>query len=322
MERKFHPGILFFLCFCLILFFGEGKVFSAKFPEKPVKFIVGFAPGSGIDFEARGIAPYVQKYLGVSATIENISGADGKIGLTKAWKSNPDGYTLAIHTTTMTLLGEIFLNPEYRVADFSHIYSWSLTNTVLVVQSEKWKTFDELVQDARKRPVSVGMAGRGSSTHLNSIILWHGLGIKVNWVPFDGAGEALTALAGGHIDIVAAATTSAFPLVKAGKIRPLLVLANSKDIVYPDVPLAKDLGYKHTFVSMIRGADGPPKMEARVIKILEEAFSKAVKDPGYMQWANNRMMEIIPLNSAEYGKMIETQQKEIEKFRDLLKTGN
>jgi tripartite-type tricarboxylate transporter receptor subunit TctC len=73
---------------------------------------------------------------------------------------------------------------------------------------------------------------------------------------------------------------------------------------------------------MIRGADGPPKMEARVIKILEEAFSKAVKDPGYMQWAEKRMMEIIPLNSTEYGKMIETQQKEIEKFRDLLKTGN
>ena len=322
MERKFHFGILFFLCFCLILFYGEGNVFSAKFPEKPVKFIVAFSPGAGIDLEARGLVPYLQKYLGVSTTIENIPGADGKIGLTKAWRANPDGYTLAIHTTTMTLLGEILLNPEYRVADFSHIYSWSLTNTVLVVHSEKWKTFDELVQDARKRPVSVGMAGRGSSTHLNSIILWHGLGIKVNWVPYDGAGNALAALAGGHIDVVAAATTSALTLVKAGKIRPLLVLANGKDMVYPDVPLAKDLGYKHIFVPMIRGADGPPKMGTQVVKVLEEAFAKAVKDPGYVQWANNRMMEIIPVNSSEYGKMIETQQKEMEKFSDLLKTGN
>ncbi|MFB3887464.1 MAG: tripartite tricarboxylate transporter substrate binding protein [Thermodesulfobacteriota bacterium] len=322
MERKCHSGILFFLCFSLTLFIAEGNVFSAKFPEKPVKFIVAFAPGAGIDLEARGLVPYLQKYLGVSTTIENISGADGKIGLTKAWRANPDGYTLAIHTTTMTLMGEILLNPEYRVADFSHIYSWSLSNTVLVVNSEKWKTFDELVQDARKRPVSVGMAGRGSSTHLNSIILWHGLGIKVNWVPYDGAGNALAALAGGHIDVVAAATTSALTLVKAGKIRPLLVLANGKDIVYPDVPLAKDLGHKHTFVPMIRGADGPPKMEAPVVKVLEEAFAKAVKDPGYIQWANNRMMEIIPASSSEYGKMIEVQQKEIEKFRDLLKAGN
>jgi tripartite-type tricarboxylate transporter receptor subunit TctC len=61
------------------------------------------------------------------------------------------------------------------------------------------------------------------------------------------------------------------------------VLANSKDIVYPDVPLAKDLGYKHTFVPMIRGVDGPPKMGIQVIKVLEEAFGKAVKDPGYIQ---------------------------------------
>jgi tripartite-type tricarboxylate transporter receptor subunit TctC len=166
------------------------------------------------------------------------------------------------------------------------------------------------------------MAGRGSSTHLNSIILWHGLGIKVNWVPYDGAGNALAALAGGHIDVVAAATTSALTLVKAGKIRPLLVLANGKDIVYPDVPLAKDLGYKHTFVPMIRGADGPPKMGTQVVKLLEEAFAKAVKDPGYIQWAHNRMMEVIPLNSSEYGKIIEAQQKEIDKFRDLLKAGN
>ena len=321
MNRKFYSAI-FFLCFCLILFFGEGKVFSAKFPEKTVRFIVAFSPGAGIDLEARGLVPYLQKYLGVSTTIENIPGADGKIGLTKAWRANPDGYTLAIHTTTMTLLGEILLNPEYRVTDFSHIYSWSLSNTVLVVQSEKWKTFDELVQEARKRPVSVGMAGRGTSTHLNGIILWNGLGIKVNWVPFDGAGQALTALAGGHIDVVAAATTSALTLVNAGKVRPLMVLANSKDIVFPNVPLAKDLGYNYPFLAMIRGVDGPPKIEAGVIKVLVEAFDKASRDPGYIQWANNRMMEIIHLHPQEYGKMIEVQKKEAEKFRDLLKAGN
>lgn len=322
MERKFHPGIISFLCLCLILFFGESKVFGASFPEKPVKVISPGAAGSGVDMEARGIVPYFEKYLKVPVIIENIVGADTRIGLTKMWKSKADGYTLAIHTTTMTLLGEILFNPEYQLSHFSHIYSWSLTNTVLVVQSEKWKTLNEFVQEARKRPVSVGMAGRGTSTHLNGIILWNGLGIKVNWVPFDGAGQALTALAGGHIDVVAAATTSALTLVNAGKVRPLMVLANSKDIVFPNVPLAKDLGYNYPFLAMIRGVDGPPKIEAGVIKVLGEAFDKASRDPGYMQWANNRMMEIIHLHPQEYGKMIEAQKKEAEKFRDLLKAGN
>ncbi|MFB3887462.1 MAG: tripartite tricarboxylate transporter substrate binding protein [Thermodesulfobacteriota bacterium] len=322
MDRKFQPGFFSFLSLCLILLLSEGAVLGATFPSKAIKVISPGAAGSGVDMEARGITPYFEKYIKVPVIIENIVGADTRIGLTKMWKSKPDGYTLAIHTTTMTLLGEIIFNPEYQLSNFSHVYSWSLTNTVLVVQSEKWKTFDELVQDARKRALSVGMAGRGTSTHLNGIILWNGLGIKVNWVPFDGAGQALTALAGGHIDVVAAGTTSALSLVNAGKVRPLLVLANNKDIVFPNVPLAKDLGHPYPFLAMIRGVDGPPKIDGGVIKALGEAFDKASRDPGYIQWANNRMMEIIHFGPQEYGKMIETQKKEAEKFKDLLKAGN
>lgn len=321
MYRKFYLGIIVLLSVWLIFLFTGEKVFSANFPEKPIKFIIGFAPGAGIDLEARGIAPYVQKHLGVQVTIENISGADAKIALTKVWKSKPDGYNLIVHTTTMSLIGEYILNPEYRIINFSHIFSWSQTNQVLVVNSESWKTFDEFVKAARarERPLSSGLPGRGTASHLSGLILVDGLGIKVNWVPFDGSGDALTALAGKHIDFAAVATTSALPLVKAGKLRPLVVLANSKDIVFPDIPLAKDLGYNFTVIPMIRGIDGPPKMEASIINVLEEAFAKAVKEPDYLAWAQKRMMEIAPLNREEYRKAIESQQKEIEKYKGFLK---
>lgn len=319
MRRRLHLGMMILLSFGMMFLFIEGeRAFGANFPEKPVRFILGFSPGAGVDLEARGIAPYVQKHLGVTVTIENVPGADGKIGLTRVWKAKPDGYTLMIHTTTMSVIGEYLLNPEYRIIDFSHIFSFSRTNQVLVVNSETWKTLDEFIKVARERTLSSGLPGRGTASHLSGLILADGLGIKVNWVPFDGSGDALTALAGKHVDFASVATTSALPLVKAGKLRALVVMANSKDVVFPDIHLAKDLGYNFSVIPMLRGVDGPPKMNAAVVKVLEDAFAKAIKEPDYLAWGQKRMIETISLNHEEYRKAIEGQQKEIEKYKGFL----
>jgi tripartite-type tricarboxylate transporter receptor subunit TctC len=313
------------LCWQVVVLAFLGGLFSgtvasaAGFPEKPVRLIVGFSAGAGIDLEARGIAPYLQKHLGVQVIIENSPGANAKVALTKVWRGKPDGYSVMVHTTTMSIIGQYMLDPEYRIPDYSHIYSWSFTNQVLVVNSEAFKTFDEFIKEGKKRPLSAGLPGIGTASHLSGLILADGLGIKVNWVPFDGSGDALTALAGKHIDFAAVATTSALPLVKAGKLNALVVLANEKDIVFPKVPLAKELGYNFTIIPMIRGADTPPKTPPAVIKKLEEAFAKAVQEPDYLSWAQKRMMEIRPLNGVEYGNAIERQQKEVEKYKNFLK---
>ena len=301
-----------------LLVSGHG-VLAAGFPEKPVKFIVGFAAGSGVDLEARGIAPYIKKHLGAQVIIENVPGANGKIGITKVWKAKPDGYSVLIHTTTMSIIGQYMLDPEYRIPDFAHVFSWSLTNQVLVVNTEVFKTFDEFMQEARKRPLSAGLPGLGTASHLSGLMLVDGLKIKVNWVPFDGSGEALTALAGKHIDFAAVATTSSLPLVKAGKLTALVVLANEKDIAYPNVPLAKDLGYNFPIMPMLRGADVPPKTPPAVVKKLEDAFVKALKEPEYLAWTQKRMMVIAPLSGTEYGKAILKQQQEVEKYKSFLK---
>jgi len=296
-----------------------GTALSAAFPAKPVRLIIGFAAGSGVDIEARGLAPYLQKHLGTQVIIENVPGANAKIALTKVWRANPDGYNVMIHTTTMSIIGQFMLNPEYRIPDFAHIYSWSATNQVLVVNSEVFKSFDDFIKEGKKRTLSAGLPGIGTASHLSGLLLVEGLGIKVNWVPFDGSGDALTSLAGKHIDFASVATTSAPPLVKAGKITPLVVLANEKDIVFPNVPLAKDLGYNFTIIPLLRGADAPPKTPPVVLKRLEEAFALAVQEPDYLSWAQKRMMATTPLNGVEYGKAIERQTKEVEKYKHLLK---
>ncbi len=294
---------------------------SAGFPEKPVRFVVGFSAGAGVDLDARGIAPYVQKHLGAQVIIENVPGANAKVALTKVWKSKPDGYSVMIQTTTMSIIGQYLLEPEYRIPDFSHIYSWSVTNQVLVVNSEVFKTFDDFLKEAKKRTLSAGLPGIGTASHLSGLMLADGLGIKVNWVPFDGSGDALVALAGKHIDFASIATTSALPLVKAGRIIPLVVMANEKDMVFPKVPLAKDLGFNFPVIPMLRGADTPPNTPLPIIKTLEAAFAKAIQEPDYISWAQKRMMEIQPLNHVEYGKAILKQQKEVEKYKNMFKQG-
>ena len=295
------------------------EALAATFPEKPITVIVNFSPGAGIDVDARGIVPYVQKHLGTRVTIENVAGADGKIGLTRVWRAKPDGYTVIIHTTTLTLIGERIADTEYRFSDFTHIFSWCQTNQVLVVNSEKWKNLDEFLAAARERPVSAGVPGRGTAAHLSGLIFVNAVGIKVNWVPFDGSGEALTALAGNHIDFASVASTSPLSLVRAGKLRPLVVFANKPDVVFPDTPLSKDLGYKFATVPGIRGIDGPPRMDPAAVKAIEAAFAKAVKEPDYLNWAKKRMVDVISLGQEEYSKAIEGQIVEIERYKSFFK---
>ncbi len=320
IRRLIGQVVLFVLSGFVVIPLGS-TAFSEGYPEKPVKFIVGFSAGAGIDMEARGLAPFVQKHLGAQVIIENIPGANAKIALTKIWRGKPDGYNIMIHTTTMSIIGQYLLEPEYRIPDFTHIYSWSSTNQVLVANKEVFASFDDFMKEAKKRTLSAGLPGIGSASHLSGLMLENGLGIKVNWVPFDGSGDALTSLAGKHIDFASVATTSALPLVKAGRLIPLLVLANTKDIVFPDVPLAKDIGYNFTIIPMLRGADAAPKTPRTVVNKLENAFAKAVQEPEYISWTQKRMMEVIPLTGMEYGRAIEKQEKEVEKYKGYLKQG-
>ena len=258
-SRRILGLISFFSLLMVLSLYGEASL-GATFPDKPMKLIANFPPGSGIDIEARAIAPYLQKHLGVSVTVENVAGADGKIGLGRLWKIEPNGYTLIMHSTSMSIIVELLSNPEYQVAGFSQIFSWSRTNQVLVVNSAGWKNLDEFIKGARERTLSVGMSGRGSVSHLMGLMFVDELGLKVNWVPFDGGGEALTALAGKHVDFVVVAATSALPLVRAGKLRPLLIFGESRDPGFPDTPIPKEAGYQLTMISLVRGMDGPPQI--------------------------------------------------------------
>ncbi len=293
--------------------------YSADFPKKPVKLIATADVGGGEDTEARGIAPFLQKYLGVNVFIENQGGAGGKIAFEKFQKTEPDGYNLIVTTFPKSIIIEYMGKVNYRTKDFTPVFGWARSNQLLVVHAETWKSFDEFLKAGKAKPLSGGLSGRGSTTHLAGLVALDELGIKVNWVPYEGASGSTAALAGKHLDFTICLSTSAISLIQAGKLRPLLMFSDKRDPYFPDVPIPKDLGFDITSIPATRCAEAPPNTPNSIVKALEEAFSKSVKEPAFIEWANRRKMVLHPLNAQEFSKVVSDTYPKVEKFKDMFK---
>jgi len=298
----------------------NAPVFGADFPTKPVKLVVTAGAGGGEDTEARAIAPFVEKHLGTQVVIENQPGAGGKIAFEKFVKAEPDGYTLITYTFPKSVIIEYQGKTGYKTRDFTPIFAWSRSSQLLVVNAETWKTFNDFLAAAKAKTLAGGLSGRGSTTHLMGLIALDELGIKVNWVPYEGSAGSVAALAGKHLDFTISLATSAVSLIQAGKLRPLLLFSDKRDPNIADVPVPKDLGFDMTFIPTLRGVEAPPKTPAAIVKILEDAFSKAAQEPEFIEIAKKRKMLLEPVSSVEFAKAISNVYPKIAKFQPMLAT--
>ena len=292
---------------------------GADFPKKAVRIIVTAGVGGGEDGEIRGLMPFLQKHLGVNVMIENIGGAGGKIALEKLQKTEPDGYTLLFSTFPKPIVVEYMEKVAYRTKDFTPVYAWTRSNQLIVGHVDGWKNFNEFLKAAKAKTLAGGFTGRGSTTHVAGLLAVDALGIKVNWVPYEGSGETLAALAGKHIDFVINLASTSLPLIEGGRLRPLLLVSDERDPFFPDVPVPKELGFSVPALPGVRGLVAPPKTPAAIVKVIEEATSKAVKEASYVDWAKKRKMVIKPLTHEEFGKDILESYPKVEKIQQKLK---
>ncbi len=303
---------------CALLVFSTPYTQGADFPEKPIRIIVGSAAGGGDDTESRAIAVYLEKYLKATVIIENQPGAAGKIAFEKFMKVKPDGYSLMASSFPKGPIIETMEKVGFSVKKYTPVFAWSRTNSLLVVHADTWKTMDELIAAAKTKILSGGLSGRGSTTHLQGLIAMDSLKLKINWVPYEGASGSIVALAGKHLDFTICLAASAIPLIEAGKLRPLLLFGDERDPFLPNVPIPRDLGYNIASVPAIRGVHAPPGTPANVVKVLEGAFSKAVKDPGFIEWSKNRKMVPNNLPAQKFGKVVNETYPIVEKYKQLL----
>ena len=257
----------------------------AQYPDRPITMIVPFPPGGVTDTVARPIADALGKELGQSVVVENKAGAGGAIGTGEAARAKPDGYTIMLMLSSISILPEadkiLGRKAAYETTDFKPIARITADPTVLVVPAKSpWSTVDEFVEAARKAPgeLNYGSSGIYGSMHVPMAMLEKDAKIKMTHVPYTGAGPAVAALLGGQVDAISTGPSSILQHIKAGTVRPLAHWGDKPLNALPDVPGLSEAGYDVKFVQW-SGIFAPKDVPADVIERLRDAARKVANDP-------------------------------------------
>ena len=296
--------------------------FAADYPDRAIKLIVPWAAGGDTDLIFRPLAPLLQKYLGQPIVIANVGGASGTVGEREASGAAPDGYTLfGAHDFIHSVYFGGMIDIKYDAA-FEPVCMVSSTPSVITVGAKTpWKTFKELVEDAKKRPdqIVVG-ASLGSTSQYSIAIAANAAGVTFKYVPYDGTAKRMNALLGGHIDVGDSNLTQKGK-VDAGLLRFLANMSEKRTTGLEDVPTLMELGYNVTY-SVNRGMMVPKGTPAAVIAKLNDACAKATREPEFakaMLLQGTEVYYLDPKGYADYLKKTDVQTKDISKALGLLK---
>lgn len=275
---------------------------QSAFPTKPITVIVPFPAGGSTDRHLRIVAQDASKYLGQTVIIENRPGAGGTLGpATMSRTAKPDGYTVALYTLAMLRMPYMQKTTWDPINDFTFIIGLSgYTFGVTVRADSPFKTFNEYIEAARKNPGSVdyGSTGVGSSPHLLMEEVALNAKVKLNHVPYKGNADMQQALLGGHV-MAQSDGTGWDQFVDSGKMRLLVTFGEKRTTRWPDVPTALELGYKVSSTSPY-GLAGPKGMDPAVVKVLHDAFKKALLDPASLDVMKQLNQEAVYRDSADY----------------------
>jgi len=293
----------------------------AAYPERPVKLIVPWAAGGDTDSIFRPFAQHLQKHLGATVVVANVTGASGTVGAREAKNAPPDGYTMYaihdyIHSTYYTGVADV------SYTDFEPICSVSSTPSILTASPKtKWSSFQELVADAKARPgqITVG-ATLGSTSHFFPALIEKAAGIKFKYVSYEGLAPRMNAILGGHIDLTDANLTQKAK-VDAGQLRFLAAATDKRLAEATTVPTLKELGVNVVY-TVTRGITVPKGTPADVIGKLEGACAMAVAEPKFTEEMGKQGTFVRHLDRkgyAEFLKQNDQVNKDLARDLGLLK---
>lgn len=257
--------------------------FAQGWPSKPVKVIVPFTPGSATDIMARTVSEKLSVQLGQPVVVENRPGAGGTIGEAIVAKSDPDGTTLLVHSSSYTVTPSTYRSlPFDTLRDLTGVAPLGLLPNVLVIAPSKGiRSVKELVAAAKARPGAMNAAtiGIGSATHLNAERFRLGAGIDVVAIPFKGTPEALTEVMTGRVDYYFCPVNAALPHVKDGKLLALAVGSTARSVALPDLPTTLEAGIPNSDYNFWVGMFAPAKTPRETIDRLYRETVKALHAP-------------------------------------------
>ncbi|WP_088344612.1 MULTISPECIES: tripartite tricarboxylate transporter substrate binding protein [Rhodomicrobium] len=258
----------------------------ADWPTRTVTMIVPFPPGGQADLAARPVSNALEKILGHPVIVENRGGGGGSIGNAAAARAAPDGYTLLMSLSSLLVLPEserlYGRKPPYEVDQFTPIARILADPTLLAVPaSAPWKTLQDLIDDAGKRPgiIPYGSSGAYGTLHVSMEMFAFAAGIKLLHVPFQGAGPAVKALLGGEVQALASAPGVLKAHVNAGTVRVLANWGGERIDSFPELPTFKELGFKDVEFYIWAGLFTPKDVPGPIKARLGEAVKQAMAQP-------------------------------------------
>ena len=276
-----------FVTVMLLMVYGASIVVPAlhaqPYPNRPIQLVIPGAAGSVLDVAGRFLGEELGKILGTQLVPIDKPGAGFTMGTDFVVRAKKDGYTLAYTNSAAIVWGRV-LKPETVPYDPDkdleplglHLF---FPNAIAVQKNAPWKTFADLLDDAKKNPakIRVSTTGIGSSSHFNLEIIQSLSGAQFNHVPFKGGESVITALLGGHVEMTFHAINMIAPHLESGKLRILLL--TNKLAEFPNVPTINDLGFKEELFTSWFAMYGPIGLPEEVKKVLIPAVEKAIKNP-------------------------------------------
>jgi tripartite-type tricarboxylate transporter receptor subunit TctC len=313
----------FVLGACAAPFLMHRTMAQGAFPSKPIRIVIGFPPGGGIDILARLMAPKMAERLGQPVVVENRPGANGLIATQGVAQSNPDGSTILFGT-----MGNFAVNPvlyarpgfdiDSDFAPLSHVASLAF---VLVVNPfVPAKSVKELIDLAKAKPGEIlfGSSGNGGLPHLCGELLNLQAGIKTRHVPYRGSAPAFTDLIGGQVQYVFDALAIAQPHIEAGALRALATTGPARIAALPNVPLMKETLPKFEALNWYGMAvrAGTP---AAVVSRLQEEVARSLREPDVAGRAAALGLDLVGSSTEQFAAL---QRAEIAKWTEVVRTAN
>ena len=273
----------------VVLACASAAALAADYPDHAVTMIVPFPPGGVADTVGRPVADALSRELGQPVVIENKPGAGGAIGMGQVAKAKPDGYTILMSLSSLTVLPEadkvLGRAPQYQIADLKPIARITADPTVLAVRADApWKTLQDFIADAKAHPgkLNYGSSGNYGTMHMPMEMLSHAAGIKMTHVPYTGAGPAIVGLLGGQVDAIATGPATIVQHVNSGKVRVLAHWGEAKLVTLPDVKSLRELGTDVTYAQW-SGIFVPAATPEPVVQRLRAAARAVANDPKVRQ---------------------------------------
>ena len=290
------------------------------YPLRPLRLVVGFTPGGGVDINARMLAAKLGEILGQSVIVENRPGAGTNIANELVARAAPDGYTLLINTAAVAINMSLYRNlPFDTLKDFAPVSVFSESQNILLTSVAKpYRNAAEVVAAARARPgaLTYGSAGSGSTQHLAGELFKLQTRTDMLHVPYKGSAPALTALIAGEVDLVFINVPAILAQVKAGRLRPLAAAGARRSDLMPEVPTLKEAGVSGVEVVVWYGVLAPAGTPRDVVTKLAGAIGQAARAPEIRQKLLDQGAEPVGNTPEEFSDLL---RDEVAKWRTVIR---